>query len=318
MAERLVAVTGATGFLGGRLVGALLGAGWRVRLLARKDPTSPAWSGHAIEAVPGDLEDDAALVRLCTGAELVIHAAGLVKARHPQAFLSVNRDGTGRLVAACAAAAPGAHIILVSSLAARAPHLSPYAASKRAGEAEAARGLPAGASLTVVRPPAIYGPGDRETLGVFKAARLPLAPVAGPPGGRIALIHVDDAVAALLALAEDGPRGIRHYTLADGNPGGYAMAEIMAAAAAAQGTAPRLVRLPPAALHIAGHLAGTAARLLRRPGIFTPGKAREILHGDWSVHPTELPPATLWQPQIALDDGFAETVAWYRRMGWLR
>ncbi len=318
MAARLAAVTGATGFLGGRLVAALLASGWDVRILARRDPTCPAWSGHAIEVVPGDLDDPAALQRLCAGATLVVHAAGLIKAMGAAAFLAVNRDGTGRLVDACAGTAPGAQVIVISSLAARAPHLSAYAASKRAGEIEAVRHLPPGRRLTTLRPPAIYGPGDRESLAIFRAARLPITPVAGRPEGRIAVIHVDDVVAAIVALAERDDDDTCHYALADPNPSGYAMTEIMAAAAAAQGLEPRFVQVPPAVVRLAGRLAGGTALVLRRPGIFGPGKAREILHPDWSVHPTEMPPKSLWQPSIGLHEGFAETVAWYRRNSWLR
>src|SRR3546814_9974387 len=90
------------------------------------------------------------------------------------------------------------HLIVVSSLAAREPHLSSYAASKRAGEI-AAREVFAG-RLTIVRPSVIYGPGDRETLAIFKLAGQTLVPSVGKGTGRIALIHVSDAADVLAAL----------------------------------------------------------------------------------------------------------------------
>src|SRR3546814_17123957 len=96
--------------------------------------------------------------------------------------------------------APQAHLIVVSSLAAREPHLSSYAASKRAGEI-AAREVFAG-RLTIVRPYVIYGPGDRETLAIFKLAGQTLVPSVGKGTGRIALIHVSDAAAVLAALCD--------------------------------------------------------------------------------------------------------------------
>ncbi len=131
--ERAAALAGASGFLGRRLAQALRAAGWRARVLVRRQADAEALTQAGFEAVLGDLEDPAALRRLTEGAEVTINCAGLIKARSRDAFMAVNRDGAARL----AAVAPG-RVILVSSLAARSPGLSAYAASKRAGE-EAAR-----------------------------------------------------------------------------------------------------------------------------------------------------------------------------------
>src|SRR6185436_21119742 len=78
---RLAAVTGATGFLGRQVVRALSAQGWRIRILARRDPIDPLWKDVVPEVAPGDVADDAALARLCAGADVLIHGAGLVKAR---------------------------------------------------------------------------------------------------------------------------------------------------------------------------------------------------------------------------------------------
>jgi hypothetical protein len=128
----VVAVTGATGFLGRHLVRALANDGWKPRVLVRRDPIHPLWRDIEIEVVTGDLKTPGALDRLCQGAEVVIHVAGLIKAASLDGFNAVNRDGAR--AAAQAAKAAGARFILVSSLAAREPQLSNYAASKRAGE----------------------------------------------------------------------------------------------------------------------------------------------------------------------------------------
>jgi uncharacterized protein YbjT (DUF2867 family) len=79
--EKLVAVTGATGFLGRRLVKALAQQGWTVRILARRDVADPAWAGLEPQLVIGDLANARALAALCDGAETVVHVAGLIKAR---------------------------------------------------------------------------------------------------------------------------------------------------------------------------------------------------------------------------------------------
>jgi len=173
---RLAAVTGATGFVGPHLVAALARHGWTLRLLIRRWTPLPSLPGVEADIVWGDLADEASLKRLVDGADAVVHAAGLIKARRPAEFDAVNRDGTARL----SALAPDVPFLLLSSLAAREPQLSPYAASKRAAEEAIARR--SGAWLAL-RAPAVYGPGDRETLAYFKMAKLGivLLPPATPP-----------------------------------------------------------------------------------------------------------------------------------------
>ncbi|HZY52217.1 MAG TPA: NAD-dependent epimerase/dehydratase family protein, partial [Reyranella sp.] len=125
---KVAAITGATGFVGPHLVAALARHGWTFRLLMRRWTPLPSLPGVAAEIVWGDLSDEASLKRLVAGADAVVHAAGLIKARRPIEFDQVNRDGTARL----SALAPDVPFLLLSSLAAREPQLSPYAASKRA------------------------------------------------------------------------------------------------------------------------------------------------------------------------------------------
>ena len=312
----LIALTGATGFLGRHLAVTLAARGARLRLLTRGGTAHPLWADLGAEMVPGDLDDAAALSSLVQDADTVIHAAGLIKARSRHEFLQVNRDGSARLAAAVERAAPGAHLVGISSLAARAPSVSSYSHSKRAGEA-ALRGAFSG-RLSILRPPVIYGPWDRGTLPVFRAASLGIAFLPGPPAQRIAMIHVADAVAAIAAVASWGgaPGGAVH-ALADPNPAGYSPREIVGLAAAALGTRPRLVRLPQSAVLLAGHLSALSARSRGRPAMFSAGKAREMLYPDWGVTMGELLPATLHRGEIDLWSGFSSTVAWYRQAGWL-
>jgi nucleoside-diphosphate-sugar epimerase len=299
MSLGLVAVTGGTGFLGRYVVRELASAGWRVRVLARRDIIHPLWRDIEPELVLGDLADQAALARLCRDADLVVHIAGLIKARSRAAFDATNVEGTRRV--ARAAASP---VLLVSSLAAREPALSPYAASKRQGEAAAREIL--GDRLTIVRPPAIYGPGDMETLPLFRIAAVsPILPVLDP-AARLALIHVEDAASQITAIA-GRPRAGQTVTLSDARPQGYSWREIMTSAATAVGTRPRLVRAPSALLWIGAALSGPAASL-------SFGKVREILHNDWSIGPQEQPMA-LPRPHFDLASGFLHTVAGYRAYG---
>jgi nucleoside-diphosphate-sugar epimerase len=306
--DRIAAVTGATGFLGRQLVRELAGQGWGVRILTRRDPIDLLWREIRPEVVAGDLSDEQALQALCRGAGVVIHAAGVVKVRRLDDFMRVNRDGAARV----ARASGDTHLLLVSSLAAREPQLSPYAASKRAGE-DAARAV-VGDRLTVVRPPAIYGPGDREILPLFQAARIsPVLPVLST-AARTALVHVADAARQVAALAGQPPTGAT-YALSDARPEGYAWREIMQAAADVMGRRPRFVAAPPALLKALASIS-VLGRLAGESPIFTPGKARELLHPDWSVAPTEMAPSRP-NPEFDLLGGLAHTADWYRAVGWL-
>lgn len=317
MACKLVALTGGTGFLGRHLGVALAARGYRLRVLARRDPTHPLWRDIVPEVVPGDLGSPPALAQLVDGADVVIHLAGLTRARSRREFQRVNCEGAARLAGMMRRHAPEAHLIAVSSLAAREPGLSGYAASKRAGETAMAEAF-AGGRLTIIRPPVIYGPWDRATLAIFRMAAGPIVPVPGPPGSRIAMIHVQDAAEALAALTawKEAPGGTI-YALADTKPAGYSPRYILECAAASLGHAPHFVRLPDPAIRLAGHAAGLLARIRGQAALFSAGKARELLQGTWSVSPEELFPTAVARPAIDLRSGCATTVAWYHEAGWL-
>jgi nucleoside-diphosphate-sugar epimerase len=310
----LAATTGATGFIGRHLVAALARAGWRVRLLARREPCIPEWEGLPLEVVPGSLRDAPALERLVDGADAIVHAAGLIKAARRRQFFEVNTQATESLARIAARIAPQAHFLLVSTLAAREPQLSDYAASKRSGE-EAVGSL-LGRGATVLRPPAVYGPGDPETLRLFRAAAGRLVPLPGSPQARLALIHVQDLARLLVALAATEPTGSL-CAAADARPEGYGWAEILGTAARALGNPhARLVQAPGALLRAIAW-SGDCARLLGVDAMLNSQKLREVRHADWSVASADRAQPAGWTPRFGLADGFADTVAWYRAAGWL-
>ena len=305
----LAAVTGATGFLGQHVVRALADDGWRVRILARREPASLFWSGITPEVVRGDLADHAALAGLCEGADVVVHVAGQIAGKKPD-LDRVNIEGSRGVATATRAAS--AHLLQISSLTAREPRISPYGASKRAGE-EAVRAL-MGERLTVIRPPAVYGPGDRETLRLFKLAGSgPFLPVLDP-AARMALIHAEDAALQIAALAESRPPAT--VSLSDGRPEGYGWREIMQTAAEAFERRPRLVRIPPASLYAMALIDEFANNWRQGRVVLTFGKVNELTHLDWGVRPNERADSAQ-SPKYDLLSGFRQTIGWYRSQGWL-
>src|SRR5215213_5801217 len=189
-----LAITGGTGFVGSHLIDAALAAGHEVAALARRDQPPR----ERLQWIAGNLEDRAALKALVEEADAVVHVAGVINAPDPAAFEQGNVAGTLAMLAA-ATAGGVRRFVHVSSLAAREPGLSLYGASKaRTEELVQSSGL----DWAIVRPPAVYGPGDKETLELFKMAKLGL--VLLPPKGRVSLVHVEDLARLLLALTQRG------------------------------------------------------------------------------------------------------------------
>lgn len=298
-----LAVTGATGFVGRRVLAL---ADRPIRALTRRpQPPQPG-----VEWVLGDLTDTHALARLCDGAAAVLHVAGVVNAADEAGFVAGNVTGTANVLAAAAGVPRFVH---VSSLAAREPGLSMYGASKAAGDALV---MASDRDWVIVRPPGVYGPGDAEMRGLFSLARFGLGLAPGGPNARISLIHVDDLARALLALADGGPS--REILEIDDGSGGYAHADHAAAIGRALGKAK--VRMIPIGNGLINTAAGIATRLAGWQGQLpklSRDRARYVANPDWVSRGGNERLAGVWQPHIGLDAGMADTVRDYRQRGWL-
>jgi nucleoside-diphosphate-sugar epimerase len=311
----IAAITGGTGFVGRSIARRLAGSGWRVRLLARTPPAQEEFRDLSFETIIGDLSDRSSLDRLVRSAEIVVHCAGLVRGNSADAFHATNVQGSLNLGKAVSYAAPAARIIAISSLAAREPELSPYAQSKHAGERAILDVTSPGCCL-IVRPSAVFGPWDRDTLHIFRLIERGLAPVLNGPAARLSLIHVDDLADAIAALARNSPPDSL-YELDDGKDGGYSWIDVLSCAAAALGRKPIYVRIPSSLLRGAATTAQAFARIRGKTTPFTVAKARELLHPDWACQANRRLPADLWRPRIGIADGFRTTAAWYKSAGWL-
>ncbi|MCE7795017.1 NAD(P)H-binding protein [Sphingobium sufflavum] len=303
----IVALTGATGFLGGAVLERLIADGHGVRALTRRpQPERPgvAW-------IAGDLADEPALASLVAGTDAVIHVAGAVNVPGRAAFFAANAEGT-RVLVEQAQAAGVTRFVLVSSLSAREPQLSDYGWSKREGE----RMVEAGTlDWTIVRPPAIYGPGDREMLEMFQMAARGLVML--PPTGRLSVIHADDLAGLLVLLAGDrsGLSTGATYEVDDGAPGGFSHVDFAHALGRAVGRRAFALSLPRLALMLGARVDG----LLRGKGAkLTADRVRYFCHPDWVAAPDRRVPESLWRAGIAVEQGLTATAAAYRAKGWLK
>lgn len=301
----VLAMTGATGFVGGATMRDATAAGWHVRALTRR----PQPEHDGVTWVRGALDDKDSLAEMAAGADVVMHIAGVVNVPTRAEFEAGNATATANVVDA-ARGAGVTRFVHVSSLAAREPNLSNYGWSKQRAEAVV---MASGLDWTIVRPPAVFGPGDTEMLDLFRMARRGIALV---PRGRMSAIYVDELARLLVTLAADrGPSIGQIYEPDDGKPTGWSHRGFARAVARAVGRQRLSTVATPALLLKAG---GQLDKLVRRSRAkLTPDRARYIAHPDWVATVGAGPPTDLWRPERDTDDALAETVRWYRREGWL-
>ena len=345
---RLAFVTGGTGFVGSWVVAELLGRGYAVRALVRSDPKWLAeydpsgTSGQRVETVRGDLDDRAALAAGVDGADLVVHVAGLTRARDQATLDRANVDGTLAVLdavrtagtraggARTAGAAP--RVVVTSSLEAMGPNavrpdgtpvpateadpprpISMYGRSKARMEAAVAERY-GDLGATVVRPPAVYGPREADLYEMVRGAARGLFPVVGRGDvPRLSLVHARDLARGMVDLAEAPAAAGETYFV--GGPA-YAWDEVRRAVEGALGRRTLRLPVPPALLGGVGALAERAGGLVGRLPPLTRDKAVAARYA-WTCSSDKAGRDVGYAPRIGLDEGMAETVAWYRRAGWL-
>jgi len=322
-------ITGATGFVGSHIAERLLEAGWEVDALVRA-PDRPSWLDGIPGArkVPGSLEDPAALEGAARGADCIIHSAGLVKARNEAEYFRTNVDGT-RAVLEAALKAGGSvrRFVHISSQAAHGPArngnpvsedeapapITPYGRSKLAGErAVLARkdDLP----VTVIRPPAVYGPRDRDIFIYFKLASRGIVPIVGSAAKKLSLVYVKDLARATVDAAVSDRAAGETYFITSGH---HDWNELSGAVARAVGRGRRIV-IPAFVLVAVAWIAEAAGLLSRRAVTLNRHKAREILQKAWLCSHARAHDHFGYEPEWSLDRGMAETASWYRKEGWIK
>ena len=306
---RTLALTGATGFIGTALRRRLVSAGWEVRALHRRRASQPRYGSDdtRIRWVCGSLSDPDSLRRLLQGVAAVVHCAGAVRGASAEQFNQVNVEGVARLVQAARELHPVPRFLLISSLAAREPALSFYAASKRGGEG-ILHTLAGPMETTIFRPPAVYGPGDREMAPLLRCMQHGLAPVLGGSAARFSLLCVEDLADAIRHALERPDWAPGPFEIHDGHPEGYSWEEVMTTVSRILRRPVRAVRVPLALLRAAAAGNLLLAQICGTLPMLTPGKVRELTHPDWVCHDAPLREATGWTPHIGLEEGMRLTI----------
>jgi nucleoside-diphosphate-sugar epimerase len=170
-------------------------------------------------------------------------------------------------------------------------------------------------SVAIVRPAAVYGQRDRALLPLYRMGKLGVVPVYGDGKNLLSWIHVHDAADAIVASAlAKGPTGALYF-ISDG--AFYTWLDLVDAFGRAWGKRPRVLRGPAQLFHAAGYAGGVIQVVSRRPLLLTPDQIRHMRARYWICDNTAITADLAWQPRTNLDEGFAETLTWYRDQRWL-
>ena len=323
-------VTGATGFVGSHVVDRLLNERADITCLVRSTSNTTRLNAQNVTTAAVALDDIEALKPVLADADVVFHIAGLTRARCEADYLAVNRDQTHALLTATAAAA--SHLkrfVYVSSLAAVGPNpsnepqdettvphpLPGYGASKLAGEnvtRDVAERLP----VTIVRPPAVYGPRDTNMVSLFRAGqRLRRAPVVGSPLKQVSMVHATD-LANGIWLAGTRPEAVGQTYFIDG--GIYSFADIIAALSTALNMTIRPLPIPHWVSWLIGEIGELKWTLTGKPQIVSRRKMKDLRQPRWTCSIAKATRELSYQPSISLATGMKETAESYVTEGLLK
>lgn len=321
-----VFITGATGFIGRHLCRVLGERGHRLRVLVRPTTSSTRLARLGeVEMVTGDLTVADSLPAAVDGCDAVVHLAGVIAAARRAIYDRVNADGTRHLAAACRGRSIG-RLVFVSSLAAQGPSrpgephrvagsehpVNDYGRSKLAAEralAEAGSELPA----VVLRPGIVYGPHDPEMAAWARMSRLRVLPIV--PGLQLSFVHVDDLCRLIADLLEPGERPFGPFFVSDDPPVEMATVADLIEQAAADGPS---LRIP-----LSSSLLGVIAPSIEKFSAFVGAgpllarTLRELAGGGWACVSDAARETLGFAPARPFASAFVETLAWYRREGWV-
>jgi dihydroflavonol-4-reductase len=326
--EMKALVTGSNGFVGSHLAEELVSQGYEVTCLVRRTSNLRWLSGLPIKRAYGDMTSEESLFGAVRGKDIVYHTAGVLKARSQWGFDRVNRGGTANLLKACWKVNPSVRrFVLISSLAAGGPSedgrptvesaaarpVSRYGESKLKGEEEARRYL-GRLPITILRPPAIFGPRDYGMHPFFKMLKRGIAVLVSGER-RTNFVYVKDVVAGaiLAATSEAGVGGTYHI----GAERGCSWGEFAKAAAGVMGKRLRRILVPPAVVRAVGGVNSLAGALAGRAMMLDWQKANEILQPYWLCDISKAKVELGYRPRYSLEDGLRDTIGWYEKEGWI-
>lgn len=326
-----ILVTGATGFIGTHLVNRLLSENQQVRCLARNTSVRPAEFADRVEWVIGDLQDKESLIKATAGVDEVFHLAGAIAAQNAFEFLQINTYGTENLLSAMTENAnPNARFVYVSSLSAGGPAsalkpnheddpafpVSAYGNSKLAAEIALLRQKEK-IHVTIIRPAIVYGPGDRETLRLFKFAKNHIVPRMGLRNSFFSMIYVDDLVQMMWLASRSNLSSGEIFYAADQRDEGYSVSEIIKITAQILNTWTVPIIIPKSFLYCSAAVLDFWSKLARKQSLLNRDKYREMIQKYWVCSSEKAQRLLGYEPKTTLIEGVQKTILWYKEKNWI-
>lgn len=322
-------VTGGNGFVGSHLVEALLKKGYEVTCLVRNSSDLTFLAGLNLEYRYGDVTDAGSLREAVKGADFVFHVAGITRAKNREEYFRVNASGTKNLVQACFEMNPGVRrFIYVSSQTAAGPAkelhplneeaqcqpINDYGKSKLEGEKEVLDfrdELP----VTIIRPPAVYGPRDKDILYFFQVINKGIIPAFGLKESYLSLVYVKDLARGMILTAESQKSRGQVYFLSDGKA--HPWFEAFTTVKNCLGVKAIKLTIPKSVLFCMAFFAEVFSRLQGKTPLLHVGRAKELTQRFWLCDISKAKSELGFSPEYDLEKGALETVKWYRDNKWL-
>ena len=323
-----VLITGANGFIGSRLCALFLRSGFRVVAGVRKTSDVSLLKGLEVEYRHGDVTLAESIPAMVSGVDVVVHNAGLVKAKSREQFFEVNAGGTAQLLAGVLQHDPNCRkVVLISSMAASGPSLNGkptkeedlphpvtvYCESKLAGEREALK-FASKLHVVILRPSGVYGPGDKETITFFKSAAKGIRPYFGDTTRRLQLVHVDDLCRCVLAAVTRPTKSGDVFFVAEKRA--LSLAELVDCLCRAAGKRGFPLVVPGPVFRLIAALSEFGFKLVGATPMLTREKANELL-ASWEISTEKARRQLGFESQIPFEEGSRETFGWYRQQGWI-
>lgn len=322
-------ITGGNGFIGSFLIESLLEKGYEIRCLVRKT-SNLRWVSHLpINFIYGDVNTPESLVPAVTDCDFIFHLGGVTRARDDAGYFKVNATGTENLLNACIRHAPNLKkFILVSSLAAAGPSpdlrpltetrpsapISPYGRSKAAAE-KITLSFQDQIPVTILRPPPVYGPRDRDVFEIFRYIKWGIKPRIAGFQRLTSFIYVQDLVDGMLLAAKKTEAAGQIYFLC--NDSYYTWEEIANAIEMALGKRAFSLSLPVAGMRLLAVVNEFLTRFANRPALLNRDKVQEMEQRAWICDNRKAKAELGFQPQFSLEQGCRITAQWYQNQGWL-